>query len=101
MDKRSNTSSENGKKGGRPKGSYTRPVIRDYFTKEEIKELVDNAKLKAKEDPAMLRFLIEHVFGKATQPIDGGSDDKGNVIPLLNVLRNNRDRENIKPKKED
>ena len=28
---------------GRPKGSVTRPQIRDYFTQEDIRNLVDDA----------------------------------------------------------
>ena len=56
---------------GRPKGSTSRPQIRDYFSDQEIRELVENAKEKAKTDPLLLKFLVEQVFGKAIQPIGG------------------------------
>ena len=61
-------------KGGRPKGSTTRPQLREYMTLKEIKELVESAKKKAHEgDTGLMKFLLEQVFGKAVQPI--GNDD--------------------------
>lgn len=62
---------ENGKKGGRPKGSTSRPVLRDFFTKKEIKDFVEDLKEKAKTDMYIKKFLAEQIFGKALQPIGG------------------------------
>jgi hypothetical protein len=62
---------ENGKKGGRPKGSTTRPQIRDYFAEKEIAALVSELKERAKTDSMILKFLAEQVFGKAPQPLTG------------------------------
>lgn len=61
---------ENGKKGGRPKGSFTRPQIRDFFTEEEIKAFVESAKIEAQKDPTMRKFLLEQIFGKAAQQME-------------------------------
>lgn len=62
---------------GRPKGSTTRPQIRDYFTEEEILDLVKDLKAKAKTDPNIAKFIAEHIFGKAIQPVEG--DIKGEL----------------------
>ena len=74
---------ENGKKGGRPKGSTTRPQIRDYFTKEEIEEFVTDLKESAENDPAMKRWLGEQIFGKAPQPISGDDDGSPIVVKIV------------------
>ena len=66
---------ENGKKGGRPKGTTTRPIIRDFLSDEKVSELVAIAVARAEEgDSNLMKFLLEQVFGKAVQPIgnDGG-----------------------------
>lgn len=56
---------------GRPKGSTTRPQIRDYFTDEDIRNLVKRAKEKADEgNDTMLRTLLEQVFGKPAQALE-------------------------------
>ena len=60
---------ENGKKGGRPKGSTTRPILRDYYTDKELKEFIDNLKESAKTDVVMKKFVAEQIFGKALQPL--------------------------------
>lgn len=58
-------------KPGRPKGSTSRPQLKDYITLVELRELVDSAKLKAKEgDTNLMKFILEQVFGKAIQPVD-------------------------------
>lgn len=64
------TSRKNGKKGGRPKGSTTRPQIRDYISQAEVKELVEKAKAQAPENSRLLQFLLEQIFGKAPQSLD-------------------------------
>lgn len=56
--------------GGRPKGSTTRPQLRDYITEKEVKELVELAKTQAVDKPELLKFVLEHIFGKAPQVID-------------------------------
>ena len=56
---------------GRKKGSTKRPQLRDYITEEEVKKLVKTAKEQAKDKPEILKFVLEHIFGKAPQMIDG------------------------------
>ena len=67
---------------GRPAGSYTRPQIRDYFTKEEIEQLVETLKERATTDSIILKFLGEQVFGKAPQPLTGAD---GGAIQIQGV----------------
>ncbi len=71
------TSRENGKLGGRPKGSVTRPQLRDFYTKRELNEFVRDLKESAKTDPGLKKFVAEQLFGKAIQPVEG--DFTGNI----------------------
>ena len=70
---------------GRPKGSVTRPQIRDYFTEQDVKELIANAKAKAKEgDATILRALIEQIFGKPAQALElAGKDGEPIVVKIV------------------
>lgn len=88
---------------GRPKGSYTRPQIKDYLTKENIVELTNKAKEKALEgDPIMLKFLLEQVYGKAPMVVEDPGGDKFDVIPIYaGISRHKSDAEDIPTKKED
>lgn len=65
-------STQGGKRegAGRKKGSYTRPQLRDYISETEIRRLVEIAKTQASEKPEILKFVLEHIFGKAIQAID-------------------------------
>lgn len=62
---------------GRPKGSITRPQLRDYYTPKEIVDFVADLKNSAKTDPGLKKFIAEQIFGKAPQPLEG--DFKGNI----------------------
>jgi hypothetical protein len=53
--------------GGRPKGSTNRPAIRDYFTDEELREMVEMIKTHMVDDMSLLKFAAEQIFGKAPQ----------------------------------
>ena len=64
----------NGKKGGRPFGSknvITRKRVRDYFTEDQIAELMEMAYTRSKESDKILAHLIDHIYGKAPQAITG------------------------------
>lgn len=66
-----NISRKNGTKGGRPKGSTTKPKISDYITDEEVQSIIATAKAKALEgDTKLLTFILEQIFGKAPQSIE-------------------------------
>lgn len=71
-------------KKGRPKGSYTRPQFHEYVTNEEIIEFIGIAKKQAKKDPIMLKFLLEQVFGRASQNVNlGGQEDNPLEIGVI------------------
>lgn len=61
---------------GRPKGSYSKPQIRNFYTDEQVMSFVDELKESAKTDNRIKLFLAEQIFGKARQNIglDGGED---------------------------
>src|SRR3990167_9162404 len=75
---------ENGKKGGRPKGSKATHTIQAEAAKAQLiqayldnivpinQALVDKAKAG---DIQAIRELHERVFGKVTQPIGGDKDN--------------------------
>lgn len=82
-------------KAGRKKHSRDKLVIADFFTPQDIDQLVIEAKLLAfgdgekKPDKDMLKFLMEQLFGKATQR-QIQEDDEGNTLApvLVKILRN-------------
>ncbi|HVR57231.1 MAG TPA: hypothetical protein VMT72_10435 [Pseudolabrys sp.] len=77
------TPRDNGKKGGRPVGSTTRPQLRDQLTPRQIEALVEKAVEKAEAgDSILLKFLLEQIYGKAPQPLTG---DKDNPLYLAGV----------------
>lgn len=55
---------------GRPKGSITRPQLRDYFTEEERLQMVEMIKTHMVDDMQLLRWAGEQIFGKAPQTVD-------------------------------
>lgn len=78
---------------GRPKGSSHKPKLTDQMTDEEIRDLVIEYKLKAKEDNKVLLHLIDHIFGKARQNVglDGGEDGKSIIIELSKEIAEKND----------
>ncbi len=65
---------ENGKKGGRPKGSTNRPTIFDYWDKKAIAEYFEFLQDNYKEDSRLMVFVGEQLMGKATQAINFKGD---------------------------
>lgn len=77
----------NGKKGGRPPGSVSRPVLRDYLSPGFIEKFTKKLeKLAMAGDQTAMRLVGEHIFGKAAQSLDITSGGKpiGNIIDSLN-----------------
>ena len=65
---------QSGNKNGRPKGTITKPRLSDYLTEQQVNELVKKAyDMAATGDPTMLKFILEHQFGKPVQPL--GNDE--------------------------
>ena len=62
---------ENGKKGGRPKGSKSRPSIFDYWDKGAIDEFFEFLRDNYKEDSRLMVWVGDHILGKAPQAITG------------------------------
>ena len=84
---------------GRPKGSTTRPQMRNFINDKKVKELVKKAEEMAKNgDSTMLKFVLEQIFGKAVQPI-GGDKDNPFVIAGFNFVRNDGAKTNNKTDK--
>lgn len=72
----------------RPKGSTTRPQIRQFLKEEDIREIMGVAVKKAKEgDVIMAKFLLEQSFGKAPQNLDITSGGKPLNIGFDGVFR--------------
>jgi hypothetical protein len=73
-----------GKKGGkqpgagRPKGSTTRPQLRDAYTPAELKAFQESLKARALTDNRIAVFVAEQIYGKAPQPLTG----EGGVGPI-------------------
>jgi hypothetical protein len=61
-----------GNPGGRPK----KPRLQDYFSAEEIEELVLRVKQECKGDKTdILKMTVEQIFGKPKQPLVGGDEE--------------------------
>lgn len=75
--------------GGRPKGSTSKLKIADFFTPQEIDQLVLEAKLLAfgdgnsKPDKDMIKFIAEQLFGKATQKTVTEDEEGNRLAPIL------------------
>lgn len=44
--------------------------LKDYLTPKEVEDFIKIAKLQARKDPTMLKFVLEQVFGKAPQSVN-------------------------------
>jgi len=72
MDRRSITSKENGKKGGRPVGSSNKPRITDSISEEELGNIARKAvELAISGDSNMVRYILDHYWGRAPQALTG------------------------------
>jgi hypothetical protein len=74
---------------GRPKGSTTRPQLRDHFTRQDVEQLVADLKKRAETDSSILKFLGEQIFGKAPQPLTG-EDGESIAVVGFNFLKHER-----------
>ncbi len=81
---------------GRPKGSTNKPRIGDFLRPGEMTRLAEKALDMANAgDPMLLKFVLDHIFGRAPQSMDITSGDQ--PIPLLNALRNNDSHKEAEP----
>jgi len=85
---------------GRPRGSTTKPQIRQFVLDKDIREIMAVAIKKAKDgDTVMAKFLLEQIFGRAPQPLTGGGNDDKPIAILNYVFGNNGNTKNNKIKK--
>lgn len=74
---------------GRPKGVSNKLKISDFFKPDEIDQLVIEAKLLAfgdgnsKPDKDMIKFVMEQIFGKATQKTIQEDEEGNRLAPIL------------------
>lgn len=62
-------------KGGRPKGSITKPRLSDHLSQEEIMAIVNKAKEMALAgNESMIKLITEQYYGKAAQAVDVTTD---------------------------
>lgn len=80
-------------RGGRPKGSTTRPQLRDFYSDKELEEFIKDLKKKAKTDTNIQKFVAEQIFGKAVQPI-GNDDNKPFILQFDNAFTPKTKRDN-------
>src|SRR4051812_28515871 len=80
---------------GRPKGSVTRPQLRNYFDEAETAAR-GRLKERAKTDSTILKFLGEQVFGKAPQPLTG-EDGEPLAVAGFTLISNSEIRPTIRP----
>lgn len=86
--------------GGRPKGSTSKLKIADFFTPQEIDQLVMEAKLLAfgdgesKPDKDIMKFIMEQLFGKAKQTTIQEDEEGNRLAPILVKILKDGDRNN-------
>lgn len=74
---------------GRKPGSSNKLKIADFFTPTEIDQLVLEAKMLAfgddgtKPDKDMVKFIMEQLFGKATQKTITEDEEGNRLAPIL------------------
>jgi hypothetical protein len=68
---------------GRPVGSTNRPQIRDHFTEQDVKDVIELLKTHMVEDMNVLKFVAEQLFGKAMQPV--GNPDGGPLLEGIEI----------------
>lgn len=61
----------NGKLGGRPKGSTTKPRFSDFLKEGDLDKVIAKAlQMALNGNEGMLKLVIEHSLGKPLQPTD-------------------------------
>lgn len=73
---------ENGKKGGRPKGSGNLKPFRDYVSEEERAKFVEFILDQYMGDMRLAQWFGNQLFGQAPQSIDHTTNGKELPTPL-------------------
>jgi hypothetical protein len=70
-----------GRKPGVSKATELKRKIQEYFSEDEVQNLIQEAKEQAKTKPELMKFLLEQIFGKAPQQVElTGKDGEPIVI---------------------
>jgi len=69
---RAETARQNGRKGGRPKGSTNVPRFADYVSEDDRKTFVDFVLSTYMENPILTKWVGEQLFRKPPQDIGDG-----------------------------
>jgi len=64
---------------GRPLGSKNRKQFRDYWSEEEKQTYVEFVKGTYMEDPKLIPYVGDQLFGKATQAVEMTGADGGPI----------------------
>jgi len=59
-----------GRRPGVSKATELKRKIQEYFSEEEVQQLIDDVKAQSKKHPELLKFLVEQIFGKAPQRLE-------------------------------
>jgi hypothetical protein len=71
-----------GRKPGLSKVMLLKRKIQEFFSDEEVSELVEEVKRQARKKPELMKFLLEQLFGKAPQRMElTGKDGKPLFLP--------------------
>jgi hypothetical protein len=82
---------ENGKKGGRPKGSETAPQFRDFVSDEDRNEFVEFVLSTYKESERLTMWVGDHLFLKLPQTMTSEDGEPITVAGFV-FLRNENNK---------
>lgn len=85
---------------GRPKGSGNKPNISEFLKKKDIEEFVTHILKAYKDKPELAKWLGDHIFGKAVQPIAGDEDNPLTVEHVVYLPRRREEPVAKKPTEE-
>jgi hypothetical protein len=68
-----------GRKEGEAIPSLIKRKFKDYYSEKEIIDIINLAKVKAKEHPDVLKYVLDQLFGKAPQNIQMTGEDGGKI----------------------
>ena len=77
---------ENGKKGGRPKGSTSSLRLADYVSEEDKKNFIEFIMSNYMSDMRLATWLGDHLYAKPRQDIDVTSGGEKLPTPILAAL---------------
>lgn len=86
---------QSGNTKGRPVGTTTKPRLSDYLTESNVDLLVSKAiEMANGGNEAMLKFVLEHKFGRAAQQMDITSGGERISIGGFNYIAPNENKSN-------